>query len=641
MFLLMEIHAKAREAKTLERECETIVRHALLETEGEAAERLDGTLKELNGLLKGLIVSGSIDEAHMIIAVLEPSRLLHVSHAGRAEGYLVRKGLASQITEYTSGKPTPAFVHIASGQLEKHDVLIFSTQRLLRTLTPAQLSQMSQRSDDLLETLTKTLDTEGEHASLATLTLATAEEAADMEESPKYQTPMRSPIRDRRARERGTMSGLASYIPAISLPSLPSFSFLKSFSSSSGKVMKKGVSALPSMEFVDRMKGWFQDFRADLTNPKRKKRAHLLILAAAVAVLIVVWALAHFFTSSQRSKTKAELQNLVQQISAEVQTAENRRIIGDVDAANAILDRAEERAKQVMDNESGLFRVEALDLLDRIRSKKEEINNIVRLSPRVVANLGAKSSDIVAQGLIGIGDGEFVVYDRQDLYRILLNSVEEPTRLSDQELILDGENFSRFQSLVFLTKSNSVIEVVNGQSTPMKTEDPAGWMSGRAIKTYLRFLYLLSPEKKQIYKYEHLTNRYGVPVEYNVNGDLTGALDLAIDGDVYVLKDDGSVLNLFRGEARPFVIRKAPAGLLKDATKIYKTPSGNFYFLDPTNSRVIVASDGGATGESTYLRQYVIEGDKTSELKDLYVDGDDAHLYVLDAKHVYAIDLTK
>ncbi len=175
----------------------------------------------------------------------------------------------------------------------------------------------------------------------------------------------------------------------------------------------------------------------------------------------------------------------------------------------------------------------------------------------------------------------------------------------------------------------------------MKTEDPTGWVSGRAIHTYLRFLYILSPEKKQIYKYERLGNRYSAPVNYNVNGDLTGALDFAIDGDVYVLKQGGTILKLFRGESKAFNVRKAPEGLLNDATKIFKVTGGNFYALDPVHSRVIVISDGGPDGEAAYLKQYVLEGEQVSELRDIYVDNDDGHIYVLDAKRVHAIDLTK
>ena len=113
--LLLQIDGSPDEAKALEKECGTVITHALLETEGEAAQRLDGALKELNGLFKGLTFSQSVGEVHAILGIVDKSGVLHVSHAGRAEAYVVRSGGASQITEYTRGKPTPAFVHIASG----------------------------------------------------------------------------------------------------------------------------------------------------------------------------------------------------------------------------------------------------------------------------------------------------------------------------------------------------------------------------------------------------------------------------------------------------------------------------------------------------------------------------------------------
>jgi hypothetical protein len=159
------------------------------------------------------------------------------------------------------------------------------------------------------------------------------------------------------------------------------------------------------------------------------------------------------------------------------------------------------------------------------------------------------------------------------------------------------------------------------------------------MKTYLRYLYVLVPDRKQILKYERLSNRYAAPVEYNVNGDLTGGIDMAIDNSLYILKEGGTVLKLLRGETQPFTVRHAPDGVLKDVTKLFKSPDGNFYFLDPVKNRVIVATDGGAAGESSYVRQYILEGEQLGTLQDLYVDPEQSHLYVLDEKRVYVVDL--
>ncbi len=654
--LLMEVMGNPDQSKVIERECESIVKHAILEAEGGAAERLDSALKEMNGLLKGMLLSNAVQDIHMIIAIMDRDDVLHVSHAGRAEGYLVRKGIASQITEY-SGKPTPAFVHIASGQIEPNDMLVFSTQRLLRSLTPAQLAKMAGNRDTAIDMLERTLETDSEHAALATIDFSPANGRVFTEEPLRGvdDEPRRTPPNRRGQPAPSLVSRLASYLPSVDtlrsfvpsaaevrshLPSKEAMSSVKKSVAKGGVSSLSVVSTIGSMKWVGTVQDFFTGLVADLHHPKRKKRAHLLLLASALAALVIIWAVVHLFTSSQRSKTRADLEALVTQINTEIQTADNRHIIGDSDAANAILDNAAEHAKQVMDNQSGLFRQEAFNLLERIQSKKEEINNIVRISPRLVANLAGNTPSVQATGMIGLGDGEFMAFDKSSAYHVLLNSVEDPHRISDDASIIDGASFDRFQSQVFIVSGNSVVEWQNGQAISMKTDDPKGWVTGRAIAAYLRFLYVLSPENKQIYKYERLNNRYGVPVEYNVNGDLSKSLDFTIDGSVFVLNEGGTILKLFRGETQPFVVRQAPANLLKDATKIFKVTDRNFYLLDPTHARVIVLSDGGPTGESSYLKQYVIEGQQVGTLQDLYVDGDEAHLYVMDDKRIYVVDLS-
>lgn len=620
--LLLQIHAPAAEAKMLEEESLKILQHGLLQTEGDSWQRLDGALKELNGLIKGLLVSDTVHEVHALIALLEDGGALHVSTAGRSEGYLIRGGKAVQITEGVRGKPVPAFVHIASGALEGRETVVLSTQRLLRLLTPAQLAQLaSQREEHLLQELVLALDGEKEDAALAVFHVGAGARQAPVA------APDRAAILPNR-RARGSRQ-------AWSLPAV------------AGPIGAYGTKALEwintqlrmSTSLIPSLRERTTSFLADLKHPQRKRRAHLLLMAGALSAFLIVWAVVQLSTFSQRSKTRVELEQLMEQINTEIQTAENRRLTGDMDAVNRILQRAEERAKSVMDNESGLFRVEALHLLENIQSKREEVNNITKLQPRIAATISAKNPDVDAEGLIGVGDGEFIVYDKQNIYRVLQNFVDDPKKMTDEELLLRGTSFARYKSIVFLTNGNSIMEVIGSQPTAMKTEDPAGWVRGNDLETYLRYLYILVPEKAQIYKYERLSNRYGPAVGYNVNGDLSNALDMAIDTSIFVLRKGGKITKLLRGETQSFVMRHAPDGVLNDAVKLYKVPDGNIYFLDVVHKRVIVATDGGTTGESSYLKQYVLEGDQVGELKDLYVDPEQSHLYVLDAKHVYVIDL--
>ncbi|MDP7477287.1 MAG: hypothetical protein QF442_02460 [Candidatus Peribacteraceae bacterium] len=610
--LLIQVGGSPADAKTLEKECKTVIKHALLETDGDAAQRLDGSLKELNGLFKGLTFSQSVDEVHAILGIIDKSGVLHVSHAGRAEAYVVRGSGASQITEYTRGKPTPAFVHIASGALEQRDVIILSTQRLLRTVTPAQLAQLSQRGDHLLDELVVELESEKEQAAIGLFHVSGRGKAST------GKSLKATPSRGRRRRKSGALSAVLSSAADVT-----------------ARVSDYVPSGIPG-----RIQEFVSGFVSDLSDPKRKRRAHLLLLAGTVAAFLVIWATVNLSTGSQSRASRIELEERLEEVSQLIRTAENRRLSGETDSANAILEQAEQRAKQVMDNESNLFRAEALDLLERIRTKREEINNIVRLSPRVVVSLATKNKDIDAQGFIGLPDGEFIAYDRQDLYRVLLNDVEEADRLVEDELILDADDFPRYQTTVFQTTDNSIIELINGQPTSMKTADPAGWIKGTDIETYLRFLYVLSPENNQIYKYERLANRYTAPAEYNVNGDLEGSIDMAIDGNIFLLKEGGEVMRLLRGEVKPFTIRHLPEEALANATRIYKVFDGHLYFLDPKAGRVIVATPGSSSGgEGSYVRQYILEGDQIGDLKDIFVDEEETKMYLIDDKRIHVVDL--
>jgi len=628
VLMLLQVEAEPSAARNFQREILNVLEHALLETDGEASERLDSTLKELNGLVKGLLLSKTIKDVHAIIALAEESGMLHVSHAGRAEAYIIRGGTATQITEYTRGKPSPAFVHIASGQLEPRDTAVLSTQRLLRALTPAQLANMATKHHGLLDELKGALEAEKEQSAFAMVHIESGEEG-------KAVQSIKAALRASPRRAGGSKVDTGALVSrGASLLGNVARQSVDLGANIIQKVFPKKRGGMATLQ------QWWEGFLSDLHHPQRKRRAHMLILAGVVIVFLVVWASINLTSFSQRSQTKAELRTLVEEVNQDIRTADNRRLTGEVESANAILLRAEQRAKQVIDSESGHYRQEALEILARIQTKKEEVNNIVRLSPSVVANLAAQNPAISSRGFIGLEDGEFIVYDRQDLYRVLHNTVEDPDRIGDEELILHGVEFPRYQTTAYQLTGNSVVEIIAGQLTTMKTEDPAGWITGEDMTAYLRFLYILSPENNQIYKYERLSNRYAAPVEYNVSGDLSEAIDLAIDGNVYVLKKGGQIVKLLRGEAQSYTLRNAPDGAIKSVSKIFKAlEGGHMYFLDPDRSRVIIATDGGSSGEAAYVRQFVLEGEEIGELQDLYVDPDETRLYVLDEKRIYRIDL--
>ena len=630
---LLRIDGEERQIDHFKEEWLRTIERTLPHAEEEAYERLEGALKELNGLLKGTLISGNVREINALIALCDTEGVMHVAQAGRAEAYLTRSGRTVQITEGSAARDGAQFLHISSGELQQEDVVILSTERLLRTMSPVQITQIVRRKSEALDGIRDMLEREREVAVLALLS-PEARKAGTLPLTLAASSTVRrgeSLLKSLLQKRKG--GGGSRH--AKKWLTLPTWKWTGG--SWGGKTAKLKSLSHGSLKHVRKL---IRDFLDDLQHPTRKRKAHLLLIAGAIIVFVGIWSAFQISTISQKSQTRVELEKLVEKINGDLRLAENRQLMGDSESANAILTRAEEEAKGVMQNESGLFRTDALDLLDRIRAKREGINNIVRLSPTVVANLSAQTPDISARGLIGIERGRLIAYDRQNLYSIIVNAVDEPQRLDGENLILDGSYFDRFKTQIFMTKENRMIELIDGQPTAMKTDDPGGWLNGPDMEAYLRFLYILSPQNNQILKYERLSNRYSAPSEYNVNGKLEGAIDMVIDSDLYVLHQGGKVTKLLRGEERPFVIRNLPAGALDKATKIVKpSDSGNFYFLDPEGKRVIVTRSDDDLGESLYLKQYVLEGEQVGILQDLYVDPEGAQLFILDEKRLYSINL--
>ena len=624
---LLHIHGKEKESDHLTHEWVHTIERTLVHAEEPAYERMEGALKEINGLLKGTQIGNGISEIDGLIMIQDEDGVLHMSQAGRAEAYLCRKGKTVQITERAAGRSGSQFLYISSGDIEGEDTIIASTERLLRCMTPAQMSQMLRKRTTALDEIRDVLEADKEPAVVSLI--------YQDGDSSEIKIPKVSKIFKK---EKNGIKKLMNAISGIKNIKPRRKGRRTTSVKKDSKSLKSFVSIFSNVK--ERFNKIFGSFLSDLQHPTKKRRAHIILLASAIVVFIAIWAGFQVTNLSVHSKNRTELREIVEKINSDITTSENRHLMGDIDSASAILNRAEQSAKNIMQNESGLFRTEALDLLDRIREKRESISNIVRLSPTIVANLTSRNPDVSARGLIGIERGRMIAYDRQNLYSIIVNAVDEPQRLDGDNLILNGSYFSRYNTTIFMTKENRLIELIEGQPTAMKTDDLSGWLSGPDMETYIRFLYVLSPQNNQIYKYERLSNRYSAPTEYNVSGNLEGALDMTIDASVYVLRQGGNMTKLFRGEESNFTIRNLPEGALETATKIYKVRDrGNFYFLDPEHARIIVSRTDDDLGESLYLKQYVLEGEQIGTLQDLYIDQEETHLIVMDEKRVYSINL--
>ncbi|MBT4917222.1 hypothetical protein HON58_02170, partial [Candidatus Peregrinibacteria bacterium] len=362
------------------------------------------------------------------------------------------------------------------------------------------------------------------------------------------------------------------------------------------------------------------------------------ILAALVFVIVVL--LVAIFVAKSNMATRAELEKLddiLVSVQEKISESETKGTY-DKDQAKEILNKAYEDAMTVLN--SGYLRDKAILKLNEIDVVRDKLDNVTRVEePTVYADLTTKESDVDALGFVEVAD-RFFVFESNALYELVLDQVQDPLTIDDEETVIAATGFDDRNSVVFLTKAGKMIEYKDGTMSFMDTDDGV-FRKGVEIDDWSNNIYMLDAASSQIWKYGYKgsRDRFGAAVAYlGDDNDLSGGIDLAIDGSVYTLKDNGDVNKFYSGSKVDFYINDAPFNAFKDPAAIYTSDEiDEVYVLDSSEARVLVFVKDAKTGNIIYTSQYLFDG--VGDLRDLYVDATDRKLYVLGAQKVYEVGL--
>lgn len=174
----------------------------------------------------------------------------------------------------------------------------------------------------------------------------------------------------------------------------------------------------------------------------------------------------------------------------------------------------------------------------------------------------------------------------------------------------------------------------NGVSKNGKNIIKKDWGEAGGLGVYFGNVYVLDRTSKQILKYVSTSGGY-VKTSYFANGttpDVSSAQGIAIDGSIWVLLKDGTVLKFTRGNPDNLTL----SGLDKNfssPTRIFtNADSNNVYVLDNGNSRIVVFDKTGA-----YQSQYV--SPVLKDAKDFEVTESAKKAFVLSGDKIYLLNL--
>jgi hypothetical protein len=173
------------------------------------------------------------------------------------------------------------------------------------------------------------------------------------------------------------------------------------------------------------------------------------------------------------------------------------------------------------------------------------------------------------------------------------------------------------------------------------------WLKPQAMGCYQGNLYVLDPLINRLLKYTPTDNAYITPPSDYLNRqldvDLIGAVDLAIDGNMYVLHADGRVSKFLKGEPLTFSMNGLPSPMRSPTTIIVSGAQrpdapGYVYVTDTGNERIVQFDKAG-----NFIRQLRAKPGEPylKNVRGIHVDEDKGRLIILSGRTLWLSELPR
>lgn len=175
--------------------------------------------------------------------------------------------------------------------------------------------------------------------------------------------------------------------------------------------------------------------------------------------------------------------------------------------------------------------------------------------------------------------------------------------IGDKSLIFLEEN-GQFIALNMETDS---IQALNQFNKTTSTHD---------LAVYNQRAYILDGRQGQIHRLSKTNSGFGSPVNYTASGENSAlnGVSLAIDSNVYVGKNDGTVVKLLSGKPEPFSLETVDPSLKSLSAIWTETNDNRLLITDPVEKRILVFDKNGLLSAQLSSPEFGILQDITGRL---------------------------
>mgnify|MGYP000898283434 CR=1 FL=1 len=396
-------------------------------------------------------------------------------------------------------------------------------------------------------------------------------------------------------------------------PSLVNFNLRKALSRLTG---------LFNLQYLKSMSSQAQDRFQGLSGRKR-----LLLWLLAGAVILFVASLLITGWSKKQEAVENHYQNILASIAEKQATIDSSLLYDNNEAARASLVEAWELLEYLPRHKKAQISIYE-NLVKELETQNDKVQRLIRVDNPEQVN------DLIGLGVNNIifADNKLYASAAQKVYEIIPNSSASAIFEAAEATNLSRPQFDS-KSLIYYWDGNKLLKFdLKTKKFSALSLDEELANNSNAYKVYSSNLYTLSSQAGKIYKSSAAGTAYRGRTEWLKEGvDLAAATDLFVDGNIYILKNDGQVLKFRLGKLEDYKSASL-APEFSNASKLLITTKA-VYVFDPIAKRLAVL----ASADGHLISQYQI--DSLGELKDFAVDEVNRLVYFLNGEMVYRISL--
>lgn len=570
----------------------------------------ENALAQINEELGKLASMGKTHWVGKLNALVAAKRghQLSIATVGKITALLYRDDNFTTMSEATA-QPTPlkTFESFAIGKLRLKDLLLFSTTQLLNHVSIDRLRQILV-SNDLPEaagTIVEILrDNAGPEVACGTiLALQVKPGQGQDEEIDLAPYVAKAPVQATSKQE------LRKKILALG-PNL--WTGAKQLAGQGQNLIRRPPTTVNAKKAVGVVNQQFRkatdQLRPEIFRSFSNTKKFFFVSAAILLVaLIVSVSVTSYYRRSQNAEN--ELKTSLAELQKLANDADAALIYGDEAKARELLNQVNSQVSQPQLTD---LDPEEQSQLETIKKQADElINKLNKVATANVTKVGTLSN---ANHLINLPTHLATETSRTIISWNKTSSSVQDNALRSSEPIMQSINLGNNRAAIYNGKELLLWNYQSGTlGGAFSTDVPAeGNMTGLAYYPTNRRVYTIDKAGDRVVSFLTSDRAFSQPLASIQNvGDLAGASDLAIDGNIYILIG-GSINKYNSGQPQDF--RPSLPSPLSGAAQAY-TESGyqNIYILDSDNKRVLILNKNGelvatlVSPEFTNLKDFAVD----------------------------------